>query len=176
MFQKKKSLFRFASVCTTIQRGWKTRTWTMWSIHMRWKIPHKTKFRGTFNFDQGNLALDTSFNKIHRPYEQCVTRPKNLTRPVPGLFSVPNFLRDRFRDFFRYQILSETGSETFFGTKFFRDRFRDFFRYQIFPRPIPGLFPVPIFFRDRYRYHPKNTKVPGTGRDRYRDPNRHQNL
>merc|ERR1712126_287969 len=35
-----------------------------------------------------------------------------FSRPVPRLFSVPNFF--------------ETGSETFFGTKFFRDRFRDY--------------------------------------------------
>ena len=55
-----------------------------------------------------------------------------FSETVPGLFSVPNSLRDRFRDFFRYQIFFETDSETFFGTKFFRDRFRDFFRYQFF--------------------------------------------
>ena len=37
-------------------------------------------------------------------------RYQNFSRPVPRLFSVPNFF--------------ETGSETFFGTKFFRFRFR----------------------------------------------------
>ena len=65
----------------------------------------------------------------------------------------------------------DTGCETFFGTKFFRDRFRDFFRYQIFSRPVPGLFSVPNFFetgsetffgtkffRDRFRYHQKKLK------------------
>merc|ERR1712126_613686 len=58
-----------------------------------------------------------------------------FSRPVPRLFSVPNFF--------------ETGSETFFGTKFFRDRFRDFFRYQIFSRPVPRL--------------QKNKEIPGNG-------------
>ena len=68
--------------------------------------------------------------------EQCVTRPKILPRPVPGLltfryqifsetvlglFSVPNSLRDWFRDFFRYQIFFETDSETFFNAKFLSD-------------------------------------------------------
>merc|ERR1712020_437668 len=45
-------------------------------------------------------------------------RYQNFPRPVPRLFSVPE--------------KSETGSGTFFGTKKNRDRFRDFFRYQIF--------------------------------------------
>ena len=44
------------------------------------------------------------------------------------------------------------------------DRFRDFFR-----------FLVPNFVQVQFWYHPKNTKVPGTGRDRYRIPNWHQN-
>ena len=56
------------------------------------------------------------------------------------------FFRDRFRDFFRYQIFSRPIPRLFFGTKFFRDRFRDFFRYQNFSRPIPRLFSVLIFF------------------------------
>ena len=81
--------------------------------------------------------------------DQCVTRPKIWTIPIPRLF---------------------------FGTKFFRDRFRDFFRYQNFSRPIPRLFSVLIFFetdsetffgtkffRDRFRYHPKKCKNPGNG-------------
>ena len=76
----------------------------------------------------------------------------------------------------------DTGCETFFGTKFFRDRFRDFFRYQIFSRPVPGLFSVPNFFetgsetffgtkffRDRFRYHQKNWRIPGNGNSRDRD-------
>ena len=83
--------------------------------------------------------------------------------------------RDRFRDIFSVPNFLRDGSGTFFGTKFS-------------PRPVPRLFPVlnfsetdsgtfsgTKFFRDRFRYHPKNTKVPGTGRDRYRDPNWHQN-
>ena len=76
----------------------------------------------------------------------------------------------------------DAGCETFFGTKFFRDRFRDFFRYQIFSRPVPGLFSVPNFFetgsetffgtkffRDRFRYHQKNWRIPGNGNSRDRD-------
>ena len=91
-----------------------------------------------------------------------------FSRPIPILFSVPNFF--------------ETDSETFFGTKFFRDRFRDFFRYLIFPRPVPRLFSVPIFFetgsetffgtkffRFRFRYHQKNWRIPGNGNSRDRD-------
>ena len=60
---------------------------------------------------------------------QCVTRPKIWPRPVPGHFFGTKFSPRRFRDFFRYQIFSETGSETFFGTKFSS-------------RPIPRLFSV----------------------------------
>ena len=42
--------------------------------------------------------------------------------------------------------LWHTGFRDFFGTKFFRDRFWDFFWYQIFSRPVPRLFSVPNFF------------------------------
>ena len=71
--------------------------------------------------------------------------PKSERYRFRDFFSVPKFsetgsetffgtkkIRDRFWDFFRYQIFFETGSDTFFGTKKNRDRFRDFFRYQIF--------------------------------------------
>ena len=48
--------------------------------------------------------------KIFRDRFRDFFRYQNFSRPVPRLFSVPNFF--------------ETGSETFFGTKFFRFRFR----------------------------------------------------
>ena len=69
--------------------------------------------------------------------------------PVVRLFSVLNFF--------------ETGSGTFFGTKFFRDRFRDFFRYQIFSRPVPRLFSVPNFFETGSNTIKKIEQFPGTG-------------
>ena len=57
----------------------------------------------------------------------------------------------------------DTGCETFFGTKFFRDRFRDFFRYQIFSRPVPRLFSVPNFFETGSDTIKKIEEFPGTG-------------
>ena len=92
-----------------------------------------------------------------------------FSETVPGLFSVPNSLRDRFRDFFRYQIFFETDSETFFGTKFFRDRFRDFFRYQIFFETGSETFFGTKFFRYRFRYHQIKWQIPGNGNSRDRD-------
>ena len=106
-------------------------------------------------------------------------RYQNFPRPVPGLFSVPNF-SDTGSDTTRknnkfpvpvpvpiinlqnFQILRTKISS---GTKFFQYRFRDFFpvpnfsetdsetffRYQIFSIPIPRLFSVPNFFRYRFR-------------------------
>ena len=38
-------------------------------------------------------------------YLQCVTRPNIWKIPIPRLFFDAKFFRDRFRDFFRYQIL-----------------------------------------------------------------------
>ena len=68
-------------------------------------------------------------------------RYQNFSRPIPRLFSVPNYF--------------ETGSKTFFGTNFFRYRFRDFFMYQIF------LIPVPL--------PSKNWRIPRNGNSRDRD-------
>ena len=68
----------------------------------------------------------------------------------------PKSERYRFRDFFSVPKFSETGSETFFGTKKIRDRFRDIFRYQ-------------IFFETDSDTIKKKPKIPGTGRDRDQD-------
>ena len=50
--------------------------------------------------------------------------------------------------------VSDTGSETFSGTKLFRYWFRDFFRYQIFPISVPK--------------PPNKMKILGTGNSRNR--------
>ena len=51
-------------------------------------------------------------------------------------------------------MFSNTGSETFFGTKCFQYRFRDFFGTKFVSSLVLGLFSVPIFFP---------IPVPGTG-------------
>ena len=52
-------------------------------------------------------------------------------RPVPGLFW--------------YQILSETGSETFLVPNFLWDQLQDFFGTKFSPKPVPRLFWYQIF-------------------------------
>ena len=77
-----------------------------WCIHLWYSI-----------LDYAACVYDAA--EILWPTNQCVTRPKIWTIPIPRLF---------------------------FGTKFFRDWFRDFLRYQNFSRPVPRLFLVPNFF------------------------------
>ena len=90
-------------------------------------------FVASFNLHWGTLNIQTCISSLRAKSKDppCVPvcdetqnlndtdsetffRYQNIPRPVPGLFSVPNFF--------------ETGSDTFFGTKIFRDRLRDFFR------------------------------------------------
>ena len=102
-------------------------------------------------------------------------RYQNFPRPVPRLFSVPNFFRDRFRYHKegknpgngtrprpRQQnsslVLGLFGTKFFlppiprlFGTKFFRDRFRDFFLVLKFSETDSETFFGTKFFRYRFR-------------------------
>ena len=50
---------------------------------------------------------------------QCVTIPKIWTKPNPKLFSDTKFFRYRIRYFFRYQIFSDTDTDTFFWNQKF---------------------------------------------------------
>ena len=85
-------------------------------------IPHK-KVQNSRERDETRTQINTNNLKNFKTGSDIFFRYQIFLRPIPRLFSVPNF--------------SETGSETFFGTNFFRDRFRDFFRYQIFSIPVP---------------------------------------
>ena len=67
-------------------------------------------------------------------------------------------------------IFSDTGTGTFSpGPIFSGTGTGTFFRDQIFSVPVPVLFSGTNFFRYRYRYHPKRSKIPGTGNSRDRD-------
>ena len=114
----------------------------------------------------GKVTLESDTKQWHKTvtkdtdtkqWHYAVTRDR-------GTREWPNFLWDRFWDFFgtkfspilfQYQIFSDT----FLVPNFLRDRFRDFFRNQIFPRPVRRIFHYQIW----------------TGRHRYRDPHQHQN-
>ena len=78
------------------------------------------------------IVIISMISMISLTLKQCVTIPKIWTKPNPNLFSDTKYFRYRFRYFFRYQILSDTESDTFFYTKFF-------------PIPNPILFSIPNF-------------------------------
>jgi len=69
-----------------------------------------------------NICVLFQYKNFRNRY-QYFFRYQFFSKPIPILFSVPNFF--------------ETDTDTFFETKFFRNRYRYFFRYQNFSKPIP---------------------------------------
>ena len=86
--------------------------------------------------DETRTQINTNILKNFETGSDIFFWYQTFSRPIPRLFSVPNFF--------------ETGSKTFFGTK-------------IFSRPVPRLFSVPNFFDSGSDTIKKNTEFPGTG-------------
>ena len=110
-------------------------------------VPSK-KVQKSRERDETGTQINTNNPKNFKTSSDIFFRYQIFLRPIPRLFLVPNF--------------SETGSETFFGTNFFRDRFQDFFWYQIFSIPVP--IPSKKLKKSREREFPGtgcHTLVPG---------------